>query len=60
MFLLQNPYLVTIYSKKAVYHYIREMTGLSVKQVNHNMNRLKELYLAFKRGFHGDEGESAG
>ena len=55
IFLLQNPYMVSIYNKKAVYYYIKEMTGLSMKQVNHNMNSLRSRYLAFKGKFHGDE-----
>ncbi len=55
VFLLQNNHLVSIYNKKAVFLYIREMTGLTVKQVNHNMNRLKELYLAFRERFHNGE-----
>lgn len=57
VFLLQNPGLVSIYNKKAVFLYIREMTGLTMKQVNHNMNRLKELYLTFRERFHSGEEE---
>lgn len=57
VFLLQNPHLVSIYNKKAVFLYIREMTGLTMKQVNHNMNRMKELYVSFRGRFHnGEEG----
>lgn len=55
VFLLQNPGLVSIYNKKAVFLYIREMTGLTMKQVNHNMNRLKELYLTFRERFNSGE-----
>ncbi len=58
VFLLQNPQLVSIYNKKAVFLYIREMTGLTMKQVNHNMTRLKSLYTTFRERFHsGDEEE---
>ena len=57
-FLLQNPHLITVFNRKAVFLYIREMTGLSMKQVNHNMTRLKALYLAFRERFHsGEEAE---
>lgn len=57
VFLLQNPHLVSIYNKKAVFLYIREMTNLTMKQVNHNMNRLKSLYADFRERFHsGEEG----
>ena len=57
VFLLQNPDKVSIYNKKAVFLYLREMTGLTMKQVNHNMNRLKELYLTFREGFNSGEEE---
>lgn len=57
VFLLQNPHLVSIYNKKAVFLYIREMTGLTMKQVNHHMGKLKELYVTFREKFHsGEEG----
>jgi DNA-directed RNA polymerase specialized sigma subunit len=57
VFLLQNPHLVSIFNKKAVFLYIKEMTGLTTKQVNLNMNRLKMLYAAFRERFHsGEEG----
>lgn len=55
VFLLQNPQLVSIYNKKAVFLYIREMTGLTMKQVNHNMNRLRDLYAAYRERFHSGE-----
>jgi hypothetical protein len=57
VFLLQNPQLVGIYNKKAVFLYIREMTGLTMKQVNHNMNRLRTLYATFRERFHSGEEE---
>jgi hypothetical protein len=56
-FLLQNPDLVTIFNKKAVFFYIREITGLTMKQVNHNMNRLRALYSEFRERFHSGEEE---
>jgi len=57
VFLLQNPHIVSIYNKKAVFFYIREMTGLTTKQVNHNMNRLRSLYATFRERFHSGEEE---
>jgi len=60
VFLLQNPHLVSIYNKKAVFLYIKEMTGLSAKQVNHNMGRLKSLYATFRERFHSGEEEKVG
>ncbi len=55
VFLLANPNLVSIYNKKAVFLYIREMTGLTTKQVNHNMARLKDMYVTFRGRFHNGE-----
>lgn len=55
VFLLQNPLLISIYNKKAVFLYIREITGLTMKQVNHNMNRLRTLYADFREKFHSGE-----
>lgn len=57
VFLLQNSHLISIYNKKAVFLYIREMTGLTMKQVNHHMGRLKELYVTFREKFHSGEEE---
>lgn len=57
VFLLQNPHLVSIYNRKAVFLYIKEMTGLTTKQVNHNVNQMKELYRSFRGRFdNGEEG----
>lgn len=54
-FLLQNTHLISIYNKKAVFLYIREITGLTMKQVNHNITRLKKFYADFKEKFHSGE-----
>lgn len=59
VFLLQNSHLVSIYNKKAVFLYIREMTGLTMKQVNHHMSKIKEMYLLFREKFNsGEEGRT--
>jgi DNA-directed RNA polymerase specialized sigma subunit len=41
-----NPEL--IFNKKAIYLYIREMTGLNTKQVVNNLNKLRSKYRLFK------------
>lgn len=51
IFLLQNPNLITIYNKKAIYLYLRELTGLNTKQVVFNLKKIKELYVKFKDTF---------
>lgn len=54
-FLLQNPNLIPIFNKKAVFLYIKEMTGLTAKQVNHNMMSIKSLYERFREKFNAGE-----
>jgi hypothetical protein len=41
-----NPEL--IFNKKAIYLYIREMTGLNTKQVVNNLNKLRSKYRLFR------------
>tara|TARA_R100000278_G_C5467612_1_gene163275 strand:- start:528 stop:1223 length:696 start_codon:yes stop_codon:yes gene_type:complete len=48
-----NPNL--IFNKKAIYLYIRELTGLNTKQVVNNLNKLRSKYRAFK--YRWDEGQ---
>ena len=47
--LLSDPQAIEIFNKKAVYLYIREITGLNTKQVVGNLNRLRKKYAAFKK-----------
>lgn len=44
IFLMKNPDLVSIYNKKAVYLYLRELTNLNNKQVVINLKKVKSLY----------------
>jgi hypothetical protein len=39
---------IEIFNKKAVYLYIREITGLNTKQIVTNLNKVKEKYRDFK------------
>ena len=48
-----NPNL--IFNKKAIYLYIREITGLNTKQVVNNLNKLRSKYRAFRHRW--DEGQ---
>lgn len=59
IFLMQNPDLVSIYNKKAVYLYLREMTGLNTKQVVVNLKKIKSLYLKWKDRYYTDGVTSA-
>tara|TARA_R110001592_G_scaffold52604_3_gene161083 strand:+ start:3292 stop:3939 length:648 start_codon:yes stop_codon:yes gene_type:complete len=46
--LLYNIEDIEIFNKKAVYLYLRELTGLNTKQVVNNLNKLREKYRIFK------------
>ena len=46
--LLHNIDDIEIFNKKAVYLYLRELTGLNTKQVVNNLNKLREKYRIFK------------
>ena len=39
---------IQIFNKKAIYLYIREITGLNTKQVVNNLNKLRAKYFTFK------------
>lgn len=45
---------IEIFNKKAVYLYLRELTGLNTKQVVNNLKKLRQRYRAFKKKW--DEG----
>tara|TARA_R100001443_G_scaffold84344_2_gene91020 strand:- start:1209 stop:1916 length:708 start_codon:yes stop_codon:yes gene_type:complete len=47
--LLHNIEDIEIFNKKAVYLYLRELTGLNTKQVVNNLNKLREKYRTFKQ-----------
>lgn len=46
--LLHNIEDIDIFNKKAIYLYLRELTGLNTKQVVNNLNKLREKYRTFK------------
>jgi hypothetical protein len=47
--LLKNSDDIEIFNKKAVYLYLRELTGLNTKQVVNNLNKLRIRYFKFRR-----------
>jgi len=47
--LLDNPDSIEIFNKKAIYLYIREITGLNTKQIVNNLNKMRIKYRAFKK-----------
>jgi DNA-directed RNA polymerase specialized sigma subunit len=46
--LLSSPDDIEIFNKKAIYLYIREITGLNTKQVVNNLNKMRVKYRIFK------------
>ena len=55
--LMENPDDIEIFNKKAIYLYLRELTGLNTKQVVSSLNKLREKYRTFKSDW--DEGNIA-
>ena len=40
---------IEIFNKKAIYLYMREITGLNTKQIVNNLNRIRSRYRSFKK-----------
>lgn len=61
IFIMKNSEMVTIYNKKAVYLYLRELTGLNTKQIVVNLKKIKALYQEWHEKYHStgvtDDGE---
>ena len=47
--LIEKSNEIEIFNKKAVYLYLRELTGLNTKQVVNNLNKLRSRYHVFKK-----------
>jgi len=46
--LLESPDDIEIFNKKAIYLYMREITGLNTKQIVNSLNRMRKKYRTFK------------
>ena len=53
--LMENIDQIEIFNKKAVYLYMREITGLNTKQIVSALNKMRERYRTFKKKW--NEGE---
>ena len=53
--LLSNTDDIEIFNKKAIYLYLREITGLNTKQVVSNLNKLRVKYKSFKEKWNRGE-----
>ena len=63
--IMKNSDMVLIFNKKAVYLYLRELTGLNTKQIVVILKRIRQLYDEWYEVYHstganGDDGEDAG
>ena len=47
--LIDSAQDIPIFNKKAIYLYLREITGLNTKQVVNNLNKLRKKYRIFKQ-----------
>ena len=47
--LLENSEHIEIFNKKAIYLYLRELTGLNTKQVVNSLNKMRVQYRKFKK-----------
>lgn len=57
IYLMRNSDRVSIYTKKAVYLYIREMTGLNTKQIIINLKKMRNLFLMWRESYLNGEVE---
>jgi len=53
--LLDSADTIEIFNKKAIYLYLREITGLNTKQVVNNLNKLRKRYKVFKNKWENGE-----
>jgi hypothetical protein len=53
--LLDSADQIEIFNKKAIYLYLREITGLNTKQVVNNLNKLRKRYRTFKTKWENSE-----
>ena len=53
--LLDSADTIEIFNKKAIYLYLREITGLNTKQVVNNLNKLRKRYRTFKNKWQNGE-----
>ena len=53
--LMDSAQDIPIFNKKAIYLYLREITGLNTKQVVNNLNKLRKRYRTFKEKWESGE-----
>lgn len=53
--ILESSDNIEIFNKKAIYLYMREITGLKTKQIVLNLNKFRERYRVFARKWHNGD-----
>ena len=53
--LMENPDDIEIFNKKAIYLYMREITGLNTKQIVSQLNKMRKKYRNFKHRWDNDK-----
>ena len=53
--ILHNKENIEIFNKKAIYIYMKEITGLNSKQITSSLNKIRIKYVEFKRGWEEQE-----
>jgi hypothetical protein len=53
--IMKNAELVTIYNKKAIYLFLRDLTGLNTKQIVVNLKKIKTLYSEWHESYYAGE-----
>jgi hypothetical protein len=46
---------IDIFNKKAIYLYLREITGLNTKQIVNSLKKFRKKYISFKQGWENGE-----
>jgi hypothetical protein len=46
---------IDIFNKKAIYLYLREITGLNTKQIVNSLKKFRKRYYSFKQNWEGGQ-----
>lgn len=52
--LLENPDILEIFSKRAIFIYLREITRLNTKQITQSINKIKDKYQITKKDWNNE------
>tara|TARA_R110000744_G_scaffold200343_11_gene319476 strand:+ start:1198 stop:1662 length:465 start_codon:yes stop_codon:yes gene_type:complete len=55
MILFDSKDDIDIFNKKAIYLYLREITGLNTKQIVNSLKKFRKKYVSFKQGWENGE-----